>query len=220
MQSWKSPMASLLMLLLPTLMACRKGEEEPTEVADPVVEEIPITTASGAALAEFEQGQRLMDVGRLQESRAHFESAVAQDSGFAYAYLNLNKTAQSAREFNDNLQQAVAHVAGKSDGERLLIEIQRTTFDNNATARIELARELVEKYPHSPRAWLELARIQGEQNQHRAARESLRQAQELDPKLAATHFATWASFLFNEPKDFARAEAAMQASLEIVPDEA
>ena len=206
--------------LAATLTACGSPPEAPSVPVAPEVEEIPVTTASEEARADFQQGRRLMDVGRFFEARPFFERAVQKDPEFAYAHVNLIRTAESAREFQASLQLAVAHAAGKSDGERLLIEIHQTYFDNNAAQRIELARALVERYPHSPRAWLNLAAMQGEQNQHRAARESLHQALELDPSLLATHFAVWASNLFNEPKDFARAEQAMQASLEIDPGEA
>ncbi len=217
MTSLKRPSAGLLILV--TLAACRPAEKPPAPPA-PAVEEIPVTTSSEEALAAFHEGQQAMDVGRVQEANAHFERAAALDPGFAYAYLNVANTAASAQEFNDALERAAASLEGKSEGERLLVEINRTFFDNDAERRMELAKTLVETYPKSPRAWLTLAGMQGGLNQHQAARESLARALELAPDFIATHYAIWGSYLFNEPKDFARAEQAMLRGLEIAPDEA
>ncbi len=206
------------LMILTMLTGCRPAE--PPAPAAPVIEEIPVTTSSPAALADFERGRELLDVGRDQAANALFEAAIAKDQGFAYAYLNIAGTAASWQEFSDNLRLAAANLEGKSEGERLLVEILRTVFDNDAEKRIQLSRLLVEQYPRSPRAWLMLARMQGDLNQHQAARESIRQALELDPSSKAACVALWASYLFKEPKDFARSEQAMRACLELDPDEA
>ncbi len=203
--------------LLTALVACRAPEEAPPE---PVIEELPVTTSSAEALADFERGRELMDVGRYREANELFEAAVARDSGFTYAYLNIARTAASWQEFNDNQKLAMTHLEGKSEGERLLAEIYQTIFDNDAEKRIELARALVEQYPRSPRAWLVLAGMQSDLNQHEAARESIRQALELDDEFKPAYVATWTSYLFREPKDFARAEQAMLKCLELDPGEA
>ncbi len=204
--------------ILIVLAGCRPAE--PPGPPAPVIEEIPVTTSSPEALADFERGRELLDVGRDQEANALFEAATVKDPGFAYAYLNIAGTAASLREFSDSHRLATANLEGKSEGERLLAEIYRTFFDNDAEKRIQLARLLVEQYPRSPRAWLMLAGMQGGLNQHEAARESMRQALELDPDFKAAHVAVWGSYLFREPKDFARSEQAMLACLELDPDEA
>ncbi len=203
--------------ILTALAACRAPEEEPPA---PATEEIPVTAASAEALADFERGRELMDVGRRQEANELFEAAVARDPAFAYAYLNVARTAASWQELNDNHQLALANLEGKSDGERLLVEIFQTLFDNDAEKRVELARTLVEAYPRSPRAWVVLAGMQSDLNQNEAARESTRQALVLDRGFKPAYVATWASYLFREPKDFARAEQAMLECLELDPGEA
>ena len=206
-------------LILATLTACQPGDDAGVTTT-PVVSDIPVTTSSPEALGVFQQGQQAMDIGRYREANSLFDSAVQLDPSFAYAYLNIANTAASAREFATNLEQAKAHLEGKSDGERILVEISQTFFDNDSEKRLELARSLVERYPDGPRAWLVLAGMQGGQNQYEASRESLERAIELDETLLAAHFAAWNSYLFSEPKDFARAERAMWRSLEIAPEEA
>ena len=206
------------LMILTVLAACEPAEDDAP--APPAIEEIPVTTSSPEALAAFERGRRLMDVDRSKEANAEFEAAVAADPDFAYAHVNIARTAQSWKEFNDAQQQAQAHLEGKSEGERLLAEILKAFFDRDAEARVELGQTLVETYPRSPRAWLVLAGIQGELNQQVAARESIKQARALDPDFIAAHVAAWGSYLFREPRDLARAEQAMLDSLELRPDEA
>ncbi len=203
--------------ILAALAACCR---EPAPPPAPGIEEIPVTTVSAEALASFERGRELMDVGRYQEANELFEAAVARDPTFAYAYLNISRTGASWQEFHDNHGLAMANLEGKSEGERLLAEIYQTVFDNDAEKRIELAQALVGKYPRSPRAWLVLAATQGDLNLNEAARESTRQALELDSEFKPAYVATWVSYLHREPKDFARAEQAMLDCLELDPGEA
>ena len=217
MKLWKHLSPGLLVLA--ASMACRPADDGRETVAA-AARDIPVTTSSPEALTAFREGQKAKDVGRDQEANALFENAVRLDPSFAYAYLNVAATAASAREFATNLELARAHLEGKSDGERILVEINQTFFDNDSEKRLELARSLVGRYPEGPRAWVVLAGMQGGQNQHEAARESLDRALELDPDFLAAHFAVWGSYLFSEPKDFARAEKAMWRCLEIDPEEA
>ncbi len=210
---------------LALLAGCQAGSDSQPDPANPgsatpLVVEIPVTTDSEVALEVFRAGQRVMDVGRYQQANQLFEEATAADSGFAYAYLNTASTAASAPEFNENLQLASRHLDGKSTGERLLVEITETYFDNDAEKRMGLALSLIEEYPSSPRAWLTLASTQSGLNQHEAARESLSRALELDPDRLAVHFSIWGSYLFNAPKNFDRAAQAMERAIEIAPDEA
>jgi tetratricopeptide (TPR) repeat protein len=202
------------------LLAACAGEEPSPEPAVPALEEIPITTSSAAALADFRAGQAALDVGRRRQANALFRSAAEKDPDFAYAYLNAANSAASAREFKEYLDLAAEHLAGKSEGERLLVEINRTFFDNDAERRIRLAETLVEKYPRSPRAWLTLGFMQGGLNRNEAARDSMEKALELDPEMIAAHVALGYSYVFNEPKDFELARESMERCVELDPDEA
>src|SRR5258707_7819446 len=83
----------------------------------------PVTTASADARNHFLQGQRELDLGRQIDAHAHFQAAVAADTGFALAYLNVANTGNSLAEFNTNLALAEQHSAGVSDAERILIQM-------------------------------------------------------------------------------------------------
>jgi tetratricopeptide (TPR) repeat protein len=183
-------------------------------------DEIPVTTASSSARTHFTVGQRLLDVGRPREAREHFRMAVEQDPTFAYGYLNLAAAAASAPEFKENLERAAASLTGKSEGERLLVEINRTFLDNNAERRLELAQTLATTHPGSPRAWIALGNAQAALNRHAVARESYARAIALDPSMFLAHTVVGFSYLFNEPRDFAKAKEHMERAIAADPKEA
>lgn len=183
-------------------------------------EEIPVTTASASAKTHFILGQRLLDVGRPREAREYFRLAVEQDPGFAYGYLNLAAAAASAPEFKENLDRAAANLTGKSEGERLLVEINRTFLDNNAERRVELAEQLVKTHPSSARAWIVLGNAQGALNRHEIARTAYGKAIELEPKMFLAQTAAGFSYLFNEPRDLSKAKRHMEQAIASDPQEA
>ena len=190
----------------------------PGTIATP--QEIQISTSSPVARMHFLAGERLLDAGRPQEAAAHFRLAVESDPAFGYAYVRLANAAPSAEEFKTNLDLAAARASGMSEGERLLLEINRTFITNDAVKRLELSETLTRTYPDSPRAWLRLGMTQTGLNQHEAARRSYQTALTLDPNMYAARTALGFSFLFNEPRDLAQAKQQMEMAIASAPDEA
>src|SRR5262245_50216636 len=184
------------------------------------VQDIPVTTSSKDALTIFEKAQYLLDVGRPQQANEMFRQAIAKDPTFSYAYFNLSNSSASAQEFKDDLDQGMINITGKSDGEKLLIQINQTFIDNDAGKRLTLAKELVAKYPDSPRAWLNLGAMQGTINDQKSARESFQKALALNPNLVVSHFALGFSYLFNDPRDLNQALKYMQSGTALNPKEA
>jgi tetratricopeptide (TPR) repeat protein len=212
---------ALLAVALVASAACARGiavNEATGSVAR--VDEIPITTASTSARTHFAVGEKLLDVGRAREAREHFRLAVEQDPTFAYGYLNLGASSASTQEFKENVDRAAQNLAGKTEGERLLVEINRTFLDNNAERRLELAQTLVKTYPNSPRAWITLGNAQGALNRHTLARESYGRAIALDPTMFVAQSALGFSYLFSEPRDLVKAKQYMEQAIAAEPNEA
>ncbi|HKW41984.1 MAG TPA: tetratricopeptide repeat protein [Gemmatimonadales bacterium] len=189
---------------------------------DPVTSAVighPITTASATARTHFLAGQREFDLARLIDANEHFKAAVAADSTFAFAYLNVAFTANSLDEFKRNLALAERYAPGASEAERLQIQMARRGFDNDLSGQVALGKELVEKYADSPRAWLALAGAQIGLNRNEEARASLAKALELAPRLYVAHATLGLSYVFGEPRDFTKALQHMQAAATLAPDE-
>jgi tetratricopeptide (TPR) repeat protein len=183
-------------------------------------QDIPITTAAADARSHYEMGERLLDLNRPQEANVHFRKAVQADSTFAYAYLGIANSSASAQEFKENLDLAARYAEGKSEGERLRIDIVRANLDNNAERRLELSQKLTQTYPNSPRAWLVLGNAQSALNQHAAARESYQRATALDRNMFVARAALANSYRLNSPRDFAQAKQQIEAAIASAPEEA
>jgi tetratricopeptide (TPR) repeat protein len=200
------------------------GETETMEFARPevmagLVMVMPVTTPSDAARESFRQGQHALDMGRFFDARAHFQAAVDTDPNFALAHLRLANTANSAAEFMAGLEAAEEHAVGASEVEQTLIQIARRGLDNDAEGQLQLAQQLVELVPESPRCWLMLGGIQSGLNDMEAARASMTRATELAPDFALAYAFLGNSHIFNEPKDFDKAVEYMSRLVELAPDE-
>lgn len=181
---------------------------------------LPITTSSASARHHFLAGVREADLGQGLDALGHFTEAIAADSGFALGYLFAANYANSLAEFTSNLEAAERHAAGASEAEQLQIKMARAALDNDLNAQLELAQQLVAKYPDSPRAWLALAGVQTGANRIPDARASILKAVGLAPKLLVAHTTLGNSFLFGEPKDFDKALEHFGHAAALAPNEA
>ena len=183
------------------------------------IQEIPVTSSVAQARLDFEAGQAALDRGDGQRANLLFKSAVAQDPSFVYAWLNVANSSLSAQEFNSALESARRAGAGASEGERLLVDIALTFVDNDAEKRLALSQKLVDRYPASPRAWINLGGVLGGLNRNAEARAAMQRAEELAPGMPLVHTALGFSYLFGEPKDYAKAEEHMVAAVTLAPGE-
>jgi tetratricopeptide (TPR) repeat protein len=205
-------------MALPLLMLLAACAGEPAERETEVMV-MPVSTSSDVAMAQFRQGQYALDMGRFFDAREHFEAAVGADQNFALAHLRLANTANSTAEFMAGLESAEEHAAGASEAEQVLIGIPRKGLENDAEGQLQLAQQLVELLPQSPRAWLTLGGIQSGLNHMEAARESMMKAAELAPDFALAYSTLGNSYIFTEPKDFDKAVEYMSRLVELAPDE-
>lgn len=179
--------------------------------------EIPVTTKSAEAKAAFEQGQALLDFGKPNEARPHFQKALELDPDFAYARLNLANASNSLEEFKTDVEKAVAKASTASEGEQMLIGIAETFLTNDSDKRQELAKKLTAAYPKSPRAWLALANSHATRNEVKESRDATNKAIDLAPNFFLPYRTQAFSYLFTEPRDTALALKAMQKVAELQP---
>jgi tetratricopeptide (TPR) repeat protein len=180
---------------------------------------IPVTTSSAEARNHFLQGQRELDLARNFDALDQFRRAVAADSTFAIAYLNIANTGNSLDEFKTSLAHAERLAPGASDAEQLEIQIARKGLENDAEGQLATAQQLVAKYSQSPRAYLTLGNIQAGMNRTADARASYEKALSLAPRFAAAQVAIGTSYLFGEPRDFNQALQHYQAAEALAPNE-
>lgn len=95
----------------------------------------------------------------------------------------------------------------------------RKGFDNDLDGQLALGRQLATLAPQSPRAWLALAAAQQAVNRSAEARASMTRALELAPRLFVAHTDLGNSYLFVDPRDFAKALEHMEHAANLAPDE-
>jgi hypothetical protein len=224
MSNWHRPLVAVAASLL--LSSCAAAPPPPgrdlaaLDAVTSGINGMPVTTASADARDHFLMGQREQDLGRNFDALDHFKRAVAADSTFAIAYLEVANTGNSLDEFKTNLARAETHAAHASDAEQLEIQIARKGFDGDASGQLTLAQQLVAKYPQSARAYLILGNIEANLNQNNAdARASLAKAVALAPRFLAAHLTMGNSYLFAEPRDFNQALQHFQAAAALAPNE-
>lgn len=182
-----------------------------------MADDIPITTDSEAARMDFIAGQAAMDGGDAVQANTLFRAAVDKDPDFAYAWLNIGNTAISGQEFVTATRRASELAEKASEGERMMIAINMRFMDNDFEKQISIARQLVEKFPKSARAWLTLAGAENNIQDYAAARKSAKKAIEVDPEFVPGYVTLANSYLFNEPKDFAKAKTYFKEVLAMEP---
>jgi tetratricopeptide (TPR) repeat protein len=185
--------------------------------ASAAVQEIPITTPNADARLAFEAGQAALDRGDGAVANNLFRTAVTADPTFTYAWVNLSNVTFSTEEFTAALKGGEQGAAKASDGERMLLEFNQHFMTNNFNAQLDLAKKLVEKYPNSPRAHMVLAGAHFALNQFAEQRAVLEKVIAMAPDFSPAPFALGTSYLFNEPKDFAKAEKYYRKAVDVSP---
>jgi tetratricopeptide (TPR) repeat protein len=181
------------------------------------IEDIPVTTQSAEARLAFDAGQAALDRGDGQQANDLFRTAVAADPNFTYAWFNLSNVSFSTEEFNAALRGGEQGAAQASEGERMLLEFNKLFLDNNFNAQLEIANKLTQKYPNSPRAWMQLAGAQAALNMFAEQRATLEKVIGIAPNFPPAPFTLAGSYLFNDPRDFSRAEKYYRQAIRTAP---
>ncbi|MGB6364232.1 MAG: tetratricopeptide repeat protein, partial [Thermoanaerobaculia bacterium] len=187
--------------------------------ATEVVMVVPMTTSSDVAREHFLDGLAASDMGRGEDAREHFQLAVEADPDFALAHWGMAINAPSLEGFTNNLQKANELAEGASDAEKLLIVSLQKGFENDLEGQLELSEQLVEMLPDSPRARLTLAFAQANLGRYEDQRATAMKAIELAPEFVPAYAQLGNSYVFNEPRDFTKAEEYMRKVVELAPDE-
>lgn len=209
--------------VLVALAACGPApvQEAPVEQVaayEPVLK-VPLTTDSEEARASFMEGLAANDVGRFVEAREHFLAAVEADPEFATGYLAVSSVANSYGEFVANLKKAVEHSAGASEVEQAWIMSAQKGFENDEEGALAEAMKASELAPESPRALLQVAVTQGALGEYEEERATAWRVLEMSPGFLPAYFQLANSYLFNEPRDFAKAEECARKMVELAPGE-
>src|SRR5262249_51168754 len=151
------------------------------------------------------------------DARPHFQKAVAADPDFAMAWLQMAFTSPTNKEFFAALDQAVAHEATASEGERLQIQAAHAGVKSDPEGQGKLLEKLVAQCPQDERALTAIGNYRFARQDWQGAVESLQRAAEIAP--AFTQPYNQLGYAYRFQGKFDEAEKAFKKYTELLPDD-
>ena len=178
---------------------------------------IPVTSSSKEALAEFIEGQTLVDNLRLTDAIPHFQKAVQIDPGFALGYLYLAQSAPTAKDFFAALDKAAALASHASKGEQLWIKGFKAGAYGDPSGQRKSFEELVQTFPGDERAQTLLGTSFFGQQDYVKAIEHLKKAVDMKPDFAPAY--NQLGYAYRFVNQYSEAEKTFKRYTELLPDD-
>jgi tetratricopeptide (TPR) repeat protein len=179
--------------------------------------EIPITTCSEKAREYYLQGRDLMERLRAREARFFFEKAVAADSTFALAYLQLALTQPTMLGFFEKFNRALALADSVSASERMMILAIQAANDGDPLKRREYYQKLAAIHPADERVYNMLGESYFGSQDYTQAIEHYNKAIEINPEFSMPY--NMLGYSYRRLGDYAKAEEAFKKYVELIPDD-
>ena len=212
MKSSRSAVAISIAIILMTLSACQRAENQ---AAPP--SRVPITTSSEAALEAYLEGRDLQERLLVVDAREKFKEAVALDPDLGLAHLGLANTAPGNLEFFQAVKRADEVTGNVSEGERLMIEAFMAGVNGQPAAQVAALKELETAFPDDERVQQQLGVYQFFTTQdYPQAAAHFRRAAQINPDFSPAYNLLGYSQRFIG--DYDAAEDAFLRYIELIPD--
>lgn len=184
------------------------------------ITEVSATTKSTEAMATFQKGMAELDLGDVKNARMSFTKAIEQDPAMGIAYLYRANTANSAKEYADDINAGKTKLDSASNWEKLYADYLSTNLAGDRTKGIEVLQKIATDYPDAARAQNDLGNGYAGNNKFDKARELYQKAIQLNPGWVGGYISLANSYMFNEPKDLKKAEENSLKVVELAPKSA
>ncbi|HYQ86345.1 MAG TPA: protein kinase [Bacteroidota bacterium] len=144
-----------------------------------------VTTSSPEAYRSFLEGVELVDRYFNSEAKAAFRRSIELDSNFAMAYFGLANLPLDPDESlrRASLMKAWGLIDRVTEKERLAIQAQYASeIENDQAKRTAILEELLRKYPHEQREYVDLANSYARNGQFERAIQTYQRAIQNDPR--------------------------------------
>jgi Tfp pilus assembly protein PilF len=182
--------------------------------------DITPTTQSAEARESFQAGLLSLDQNDNQKARTYFIKATEQDPKLAIAYMFKAYSANTPKEFAEDMTLAKSNLSGAGELEKLYVELTATYLTSDYPGRIRIGQDITAKYPLYPRPQVDLGFAYLNGNEVEKGRACIQKAVELDPKWIGGYSAMVNAYLFFDPKDFKKAEENALKAVELAPSSA
>ncbi len=159
----------LLLTTALVLSACSSVKDVP----------LPFASTNEKATEFFNKAGYHFDQGEWQEARDNFQSALRVDPNFIMANIwGWSEDPVQTRKYRET---AIANKENANDAEKIMIEMLEARRNGKASERLELAKELVNKYSSSSEAHVILGNVYTSQDNLDKAIESYENALKVNP---------------------------------------
>ena len=194
------------------LASCANAPKAPEDAG-----KIPITTQSKEARELFVQARDLNERLRGVDALPLLERAVELDPAFAQGHWLLAQVRPTAAGFFESLEQAKAHAAAASEGERLVIEATQAGVDGDTMKQENALRRLVGAFPQDERAHQQLATFLFGQQRWPDAIAEYEKTIAIAPAYSAPY--NQLGYAYRSTEQFDQAETAFRKYIELIPDD-
>jgi len=178
---------------------------------------IPITTKSKQARAFYLQGRELSENLRGQEAIRFFQQAIAEDSIFALAYLELAMVQPSTKEFFEAFNTAKTLTDHISVGERLMIYGIDAAVSGLQMQQRKMYLDLVDIYPSDERAHYLLGNYFYGKQEYQAAIKEYHKAIVINSDFAPLY--NQLGYAHRFLGEYGQAKTAFKKYLQLIPDD-
>ena len=181
---------------------------------------IPLSAASNSALSQYMKVRKLADSGDFVKANQAARQLTEENPDFTGGWIMLSNTSLSGAQFVKAAKKAKELSAGGTEGEQIWADINMTFVANETEEGLRLGRKFVDAYPNASRAWLVYSGLLAGQRNYDEARDASAKAIELAPDQVSGYNSLGFSYLYNDPRNFAKAEKNFRRAIEIDPGEA
>lgn len=196
--------------------ACQSSSEE--ESFEASWEDLPVSSESEEAVAEFTKGLEMVDAGFSPDAYKHFEAALEKDPNLVSAHVYAAWFAPSSTGFGKHLKAMNAKKESANEAEQQLIRMTNGLANGDYGEQHQAGLKLVELYPESARAHAYLGFVLEGVDKDAEAREEYKKAVELAPDWVGGHSYLVNSYMFEDPIDMSAAQSHANKMVELKPE--
>lgn len=163
------------------------------------------TTNSTEARELFNQALYATDLNENRKARLLYSQAIQKDPNLGIAYLFRATTANTTKEFVEDIKTGKSKTAGASEWEKMYADYLYTNLTGDRDKKISIAKSLAENFP-SGRSYVDLGNAYSGNNEYDKAEEAFKKAMEINPGWVGAANALTGMYLFGEKKDPAKGQ--------------
>jgi tetratricopeptide (TPR) repeat protein len=180
-------------------------------------EKIPITTNSETAKNYFLQARDMGDKLKAPEASELYNKAIQEDPDFALAYLEKSQFENSGKDFENDINKAVALRDKVSGGEKLLIDAMHENLNGNPTKQVEDLKKVISMFPNDERLHFTLGQVLQTNQNFEIALPELQEAIDINPQFSPAY--NMLGYLYKSLGKFDEAENSFQKYISLVPND-